>query len=190
MLMSLSRKLATFLLDDSSDQNRMETCAYGIDLALYTFFSTLALILIGCVLGNPIDTMILIAIYYLNQTVGGGYHASTHWKCFVSMIISLLICLVVIHFSWQVSYFPPVLAIIASVVLWRYPLHLHPHKAYLKDKAESMKRKSKICAACSLITVFVLELIGKPFALSAALGVFAAAVSRIIGIKFQNGKEC
>lgn len=106
------------------------------------------------------------------------------------MIISLLICPVVIHFFWQTSYSPPFLAIIALVVLWRYPLHFHPHKAYLKDKAESMKRKSKICAACSLITVFVLEFIGKPFALSAALGVFAAAVSRMIGVKFQEGKKC
>lgn len=39
MLMSLSRKYAAFLLGNSSDQNRMETCTCGIDLALDTILS-------------------------------------------------------------------------------------------------------------------------------------------------------
>lgn len=190
MLMSLSRKIAAYLLEDLSDQNRMETCAYGIDLALYTFLSTLALILIGCVFEKPIDTMILIAVYYLNQTVGGGYHASTHWKCFVSMAVSLLVCLVVIRFFWQVPYLALLLTIIALAILWKYPLHLHPHKAYLKDKAESMKKKSKACALFSFIAVVFLSLVGRQFALSAALGVFSAAVSRMIGVGFRTGEKC
>lgn len=189
MLMSLSRRIAAFLLDDLSDQDRVETCVYGIDLALYTIFSTLSLILIGCVCGKPIETMILIAIYYLNQTVGGGYHASTHWKCLASMIISLQICLVIIRFFSQAFYPAPSLAIVAFIVLWKNPLHLHPHKAYLKSKAESMKIKSKFCTVFSLITVFSLKLVGNPFALSAALGIFAAAVSRVVGIKYQEEKD-
>lgn len=184
--MSLSRRLAIFLLDDLSDQDRVETCVYGIDLALYTIFSTLTLILIGDVFGKPIETMILIAIYYLNQTVGGGYHASTHWKCFASMIISLLICLVIIRFFSQALYLAPFLAIIALIVLWKNPLHLHPHKAYLKNKAESMKKKSKFCAVLSLFTVFPLARVGNSFALSAALGILAAAVSRMVGVKCQK----
>ena len=118
MLISFSRKLAIFLLDDLSDQNRLETCVYGIDMALYTIFSTLVLILIGCIFGKTIDTMILITIYYLNQTVGGGYHASTHWKCLVSMIIGLLFCLVLIHFFNRLPFLAPFLAIIVLVDLY------------------------------------------------------------------------
>lgn len=37
MLMSLSQKIAAFLLEDLSDQNRIETCAYGIDGSVKSF---------------------------------------------------------------------------------------------------------------------------------------------------------
>lgn len=188
MLMSLSWKFAAFLLDDSSDQNRIETCAYGIDLALYTILSTLALILIGCIFGKMIDTVILITIYYLNQTVGGGYHASTHWGCFVSMAISLLACLALIILFQGLPFLSPALALISVAVLWRYPVHLHPNKAFLKDKEASMKGKSRICSVVSLIVMLILMLAGTTRAFSAALGLCAAALSRMIGIKYQEGQ--
>ena len=188
MLMSLSRKFAALLLNDSSDPDKIEACAYGIDLALYTMLSTLSLILIGCVFGKMIDTVILIMTYYLNQTIGGGYHASTHWRCFVSMVISLLICLALIQFFQSVAFLPSALALISVAVLWRHPLHLHPNKAYLKDKAATMKEKSRICSLGSLIAVLVLVLAGTTCAFSAALGLFAAALSRLIGIKYQEGR--
>ena len=42
---------------------------YGFDAALYTFLSTVGLMLIGCVLGQGIETLIIISLFYVNQTL-------------------------------------------------------------------------------------------------------------------------
>ena len=40
-----------------------EVYVYGFDAALYTFLSTAGLVLIGCVLGQAIVTLIVIALF-------------------------------------------------------------------------------------------------------------------------------
>lgn len=70
-----------------------EVYVYGFDAALYTFLSTAGLVLIGCVLGQGIETLIIISLFYVNQTLGGGFHASTHLNCFITMVLGLLGCL-------------------------------------------------------------------------------------------------
>ena len=41
-----------------------EVYVYGVDLAIYTILSTLGLLLIGWIGGYPIESTILIALYY------------------------------------------------------------------------------------------------------------------------------
>ncbi len=67
---------------------------YAFDIALYTVLSTTALLIIGIICGQLVHTVICIVLFYINQSVGGGYHASTHEKCFMTMAIGLLIYLI------------------------------------------------------------------------------------------------
>lgn len=96
-----------------------EVYVYGVDLAIYTILSTLGLLLIGWIGGYPIESAILIALYYALQSTGGGFHASTHLRCFISMAAGMILFLFSLHFH----HFLPLylgLALISSILLW-YP---------------------------------------------------------------------
>ena len=53
-----------------------ETYIYGFDIAIYTFLSTFGLFLIGWIADRPIETALLIFLYYTNQSSGGGFPSS------------------------------------------------------------------------------------------------------------------
>ena len=70
-----------------------ETYIYGFDIAIYTFLSTFGLFLIGWIADRPIETALLIFLYYTNQSSGGGFHASSHLMCFLTMVLGELLFL-------------------------------------------------------------------------------------------------
>ena len=70
---------------------------YGIELFLHTLFSTLGLLIISALLHRPIEGSIIIALYYTNQTIGGGFHASAHTRCFLTMSVGLVLALLLLN---------------------------------------------------------------------------------------------
>lgn len=134
-----------------------EICVYGCDVALYTILSTLGLLLIGCLCGMLMETIICISIFYINQSNGGGYHASTHFRCFITMTIGLLF-----YSSFFCFHLPIILIEIMGFAslcgLLCMPIVLHENKKYLL----SQKTKLTKCAK-SLILVQMVLYIGVIF---------------------------
>ena len=62
-----------------------EVCEYGFAITICTIASTL-----GLLLGQFLGGAVLIALFYTCQSSGGGYHASTHLRCFLTMCAGLL----------------------------------------------------------------------------------------------------
>ena len=83
-----------------------EVYVYGFDIAIYTFVSTLGLFFIGWIGGKPWETILLIALYYTNQSAGGGFHASSHLNCFLSMAAGVVVFLLTFHFPSPVQKIP------------------------------------------------------------------------------------
>lgn len=73
--------------------NEQDIYEYGIDVLLYTVLSTTGLLFLRLLYGQFTESIVIIAILYLNQTLGGGFHASTHLNCFATMAIGLSCCL-------------------------------------------------------------------------------------------------
>ncbi len=71
------------------DDDQRVVCAYGLDLLLYTIISTAGLMMVGVVFHMPMQAVIIICVFYINQSVGGGYHADTHLTCFLTMAFGL-----------------------------------------------------------------------------------------------------
>lgn len=129
-----------------------EVYIYGFDIAIYTFLSTLGLFFIGWMAGRPIETTLLIFLYYINQSFGGGFHASSHLMCFLTMVLgerfSSLLSFFRIHFSPASGF-----SVISLLFMWMHPLVLHPNKSYLKKKAPQLiKAFSSNPAARSCLT--------------------------------------
>lgn len=119
-----------------------EIYIYGLDLALYTILSTIGLVLIGFLGSRVIETMILITLFYTNQSLGGGFHASSHLKCFLTMALGSCAFL----FTFCLPYNQNLYIILGSLslfILWLYPLVLHPNKKFLISQSSQFIIRSR-----------------------------------------------
>ena len=134
-----------------------ETYIYGFDIAIYTFLSTFGLFLIGWIADRPIETALLIFLYYTNQSSGGGFHASSHLMCFLTMVLGELLFLA----SFLLPYSPFTcsgISVISLLFMWTHPLVLHPNKSYLKKKAPQLIKRSRqiLLLETTLLVAFIL----------------------------------
>ena len=72
-------------------EEEREIYEYGFDVTIYTIWSTAVLFLIGLVLQQFPASLIIVLGFYVFQSTGGGYHARTHQKCLLTMIVGLLV---------------------------------------------------------------------------------------------------
>ena len=161
------------------DPRQREVYIYGCDIALYTIISTVGLLMIGLAFGLFLETFVCIAVFYLNQSLGGGYHADTHLRCFLTMAAGLVLFLM----SFQISLHSIIYIIagfVSMIALYAVPLVLHKNKSYLATHQEKMiTRSRKAIVLQSLVFSFVLLQTDSrlPHAFGAALSL--CALSRL-----------
>ena len=112
------------------DRNDISAYRYGAATLIYTVVSTTALMALGVIAQRVGEALSIIGIFYINQTIGGGYHASSHMRCFATMMIGLISCLVLCGLSlpiWVVSG----MLVVSYATLLCIPVVLHPNKQYM-----------------------------------------------------------
>lgn len=169
-----------------SDVSR-ETYIYGFDIAIYTFLSTFGLFLIGWIADRPLETALLIFLYYTNQSSGGGFHASSHLMCFLTMVLGELLFLA----SFLLPYSPFTcsgISVISLLFMWMHPLVLHPNKSYLKKKAPQLIKRSRqiLLLEAALLVAFILLNI-PDIIQTGSLAFLLSAVSRNVPILKHTG---
>lgn len=152
--------------------------AYGVDAALYTFISTAGLLLIGWLSGRPWETMMIIATFYTNQSLGGGFHATTHWRC--SMTVGLVCSLCVLRLSFPVA-LSLVLGCASLLLMLHHPLILHPNKAYLEKKRSSLVKRSQRALVIQSAILLCLAAVGcEKLCQTFAIALACSAISRSV----------
>ena len=156
--MSLSKIIISFILNDSCDEKQREICEYGCELwLLYTILSTLGLLMIGLIAKAPIEAITIISIFYVCQSNGGGFHASTHTKCFLTMACGLSLGILIIKISSTHSVFYS-LWLIPFIALFVFPLCLHPNKQHLQYQSQQLIKRSRLTTLILLLVVTTLKL--------------------------------
>lgn len=164
------------------DEDAQAVCLYGIDIFLYTLISTMGLLLIGALAHRFFEAVIWITLYYLNQTFGGGYHATSHLKCFITMAVSLAACLLLLTVAIPL-YLQILLLIVSSMLLFLFPLRLHENKRYLAKHSRFIVIRYRCILLLEFcIAIFLLLALPGQYAEMCMLGVATSAVSRIVGI--------
>ena len=164
-----------------------ETYIYGFDIAIDTFLSTFGLFLIGWIADRPIETALLIFLYYTNQSSGGGFHASSHLMCFLTMVLGELLFLA----SFLLPYSPFTcsgISVISLLFMWMHPLVLHQNKSYLKKKAQQLIKRSRqiLLLEAALLVAFILLNI-PAIIQTGSLAFLLSAVSRNVPILKHTG---
>ena len=65
----------------------LDTFAYGLDMLLFSLATFSALLLLGWLTGCLLETALLASVFSSLQSMGGGYHAQTHLRCFSLMLV-------------------------------------------------------------------------------------------------------
>lgn len=171
--------LATVVMSDSDSKDQHAVYAYGCELFLYTIVSTLGLLLIGIALGKLIETSVLITIFYLCQSNGGGYHAVTHMRCFFTMVSGLFIALLLISIPLSNSFYVVIL-FLSVVALVAFPLYLHPNKQYMVNQTSELVSRSRIITSCIAICIVLIDLYTTSQILrSGSVAMLCSSISRI-----------
>ena len=163
-------------LDISSDH--FDACRYGVEALLHTVLSTSGLLLIGVCFHRLFETLIIVSVFYINQTLGGGFHATSHIKCFLTMALSLSLSL--LFCKLQASQWIFILPCVAALImLFLNPLILHDNKKYLETRsAFFIKRSCIVTAAWTCIVIFC-AVKATTLIPPIAIGVITSAISRI-----------
>lgn len=142
------------IITPSSDER--EIYVYGFDIALYTLISTLGLIFIGFLIESSIEVLILISLFYVNQTLGGGFHASTHLSCFLVMCAGLFVFAFLLFIPLS-KVWSAILGAFSLVILFTHPLILHKNKMFLTPKSSIFIVRSRV-AICIQFALFIMLL--------------------------------
>lgn len=182
MLHSVAAKLADILFEGRNHDDEYGICAYGLELFLYSVFSTLGLILIGILFNSLSSCLIIICVFYILQTCGGGKHANSHLMCFGVMsfflCIALLLCPIKIPNAFLL-----LISSSSSVYMLAHPLVLHRHKKYLQYKRQQLELISRITTVAITLIFYLVILLNAPTPCRNAFcfGVLYASLSRHFG---------
>lgn len=172
-----------------TDPKDREIYIYGLDTALYTFLSTAGLLLLSLPFGRLGETVLLIAFFYTNQTLGGGFHATSHMRCFMTMAAGLL----VFYAALAIPYSMPLClcAGVASLLFLLYfPLILHENKRYLAHKSAAFARRSRAAVGVQGIIFLITICVPLPFlAHPLSIALFLCALSRLVALAQRKLKK-
>ena len=180
MLNSLSKKIVYTLALQEKDT--VDVCVYGCEILLYTIISTIGLMLIAICLKSLKQGIIIIAVFYINQSFGGGIHAKTHTQCFLFMAVGL--GLAISFSSLPIVYY--VLGCASLLILFIHPLILHPNKEFLKKNLKTFRRRSQFIVGFEIVLFFISVIFPQYVIASFAKGLFLSAVSRLSAYICKN----
>lgn len=186
MLHACSVRIADFFVrQEIALKQQYEMLVYGIELILYTIISTFGLITIGVLLNETIQALIIIALYYTNQTVGGGKHAKSHLQCFLLMALFLCIGLLLCNLNIPIEVCMGIM-FVSSAYMFFVPLILHPNKRYLVNKEKCFIARSRKYI-CGCVGVFFFCYCMFPSVLNAySVGLMLSALSRFVAQREQK----
>ena len=66
-----------------SEEERNEIIEYGIERGKVIVISVVVALILGCVAGVPLQSIIFLGVFCLLRRYAGGYHADTQERCYV-----------------------------------------------------------------------------------------------------------
>lgn len=185
MLTYLAQKITALLVPANNKQDS-ELCQYGCEIWLYTVFSTIGLLTLGALLGFAFVTIVIVTIFYICQSNGGGYHASSHLKCFLTMVIGLLGCLTITHYI-QPQWLYHIMLCLSMIIMLKHPVCLHQNKQYLSADIDLLSKRSKVVTIVISITIVIITLLGQgKIAKAGCVAMTCSSFSRLYAIRQQT----
>lgn len=179
----LSEKLASAMVDSgAAKESDREIYVYGLEILISTAASVACVIVAGLLLGEILETLVFLAFFIALRSAAGGFHASSHLRCFLitmgayAITMALVLVMPAVASRWAAL---PVAAAALVAVAGFAPA---PHENRPASGAELKKFRafSLWIAAVQLLIVAAMAVLNLPaLALAAALAMAASSLSLI-----------
>ncbi len=180
-----------FAYGDVSEENR-EVYSYGIELIIMYLINAGTLLILGMITGHFLETFLFLAGFALLQSFGGGYHAMTHFRCLVLMLVFWAVDILLIPIVQTNQVLCYVFAISGAVTVFVLAPVKHKNYPLSADKEKKMKKTVRYVTLILLVIVIAGNLIPSAEKFSAIFGIvlFLSAISMIsASIKQEMQKE-
>lgn len=145
-------------LNNIDDKNKREITAYGFEIMLSTFLSVIAVMIFAFFMGRVKETMVFLMFFMPLRTYSGGYHAGTHIRCF----LILLVCTGLLYY---ILYAAPlnilmisawILAVYGSIVIEAFSPIVDKNHPMSKRQIKHSKKLTRIllCIFLSACVIF------------------------------------
>lgn len=193
MIIWLSRKLADAMVGAGAarEQDR-EVYEYGLEVLISTAASVACVIAAGVLLGKAAETIAFLIVFIALRSAAGGFHASTHFRCFLVMMAAYAASMALLFSVPQgiLKWVAVSAAALACAVVAIYAPAPHENRPVGDGELRRFRALSLWIAGAEAIAVAVLSLLGfVHVAFGASLGMAASSVSLVVAHMAANRKK-
>jgi len=180
MLSKMSQKLSSFFMPDVSEEDR-EVYNYSFETLLATLLNLVVLCVLAAITRTFWESLLFIIGFVPLRSLSGGYHAKTHFRCLLTLLLAYVVFWTTITFVPVVAF--PWISIISAVISIILVLLLSPIDDSNKPMDEKEKRYFRARSRIAILIYAIIISAGaclsparKEF-ISLALGVLPVALS-------------
>lgn len=181
MIARLSEMLADALVGSGAAREEdRDIYVYGMDVLLSTAANIICILALGILIGRTLETLLFMSFFTVLRSAAGGFHANTHFKCFLIMLAAYALAmalsvLVPLDACRWVSL--PIAAAAAATVAALAPV-AHENRPVSAGELVKFRKLSLWIAALEVCAVALCVALsaGIP-AFAASLGMLASAAS-------------
>lgn len=152
---------------------------YGFEILIDAVLQTILLLIIGILLGKPMETLVFLIIFTSIRKYSGGYHANTKLKCTLTSTFVMLISIgLPIIFENRIIY--ALLALLAIIIIWIFAPVEHPNRPLTDDTIKHCRIYSRALTLVLGVVILVLNIYKPKYAYTASLSVFMVAILIIV----------
>lgn len=195
MLTYLARRISSFFISNGTiREDERQIYDYCFEIMLSTILNFCSVMVIAIITQTVFFTLCFIVGFMIIRATAGGYHAETHMACFMILIISYVIYLVVLlNLSNDIISVLTISICVISALLIIFLAPVEDHnKPLTKAEVKEFKKKSYL-AMLSLVIVsnlLILFMKNGKWGFSFAAGMFTVSMSLIAGTLKNRILKC
>lgn len=141
-----------FVEKKALNKDALDIFVYGLDVLLFNVSSVAVILFLGWAFDCMLATVMCLCTYVPLQTIGGGYHAKTHLRCFLTTLSGWAAAMLLIH------YIPPAvmigMMIIGIISVVKYAPIEHENAPMSDGHKQKMRRVAlKLCFVLTCLTL-------------------------------------
>ena len=192
MISNLSNMIARYLLQEKIiEEHNLPVYTYGLEIIISTMVGVVLILLIGLLTSSLVDAIIFYCLFIVLRFFTGGYHADTHFRCKLTLVLCYLLMLVMER-ALEPIYTPFLnmgIQIFYMIIVFLLAPVEHLNAPMTDEEAQKNRMIAIAMAFVMLITTMMLSFDFSSLARTASLTQFVVAVLIIIPKVIKGGEE-